>query len=143
MEVIMLRTRRTGKRPILKLQSQTLIPSEYQECKAFWEYAQIMMPLRKYLIKHANERIGHSWFTKALIAIGMRPGLLDYQFPVRNDKYIGLWLEFKRIDQRDKPKDKDQDEWIEKLLKIGHYASYAYGCEHAIQIYTDYVNNRI
>lgn len=139
----MLRKRRIGRRPILDLKAQTLIPSEYQECKAFWGYAQRVPRLGEYLIKHANERIGHSWFTKALIAIGMRPGILDYQWPVPNQKYLGLWLEFKRIDQREKKKDVDQDEWIEKLNKIGHYASYAYGCEHAIKIYTDYVNNRL
>jgi hypothetical protein len=143
MEIAMLRKRRIGRRPILDLKAQTLIPSEYQECKAFWGYAQRIPQLGKYLIKHANERIGHSWFTKALIAIGMRPGLLDYQWPVRNDKYIGLWLEFKRVDQREKKKDADQEEWIENLREIGHYASYAYGCEHAIKIYTDYVNNRL
>lgn len=135
--------KKSGRRPILDLKAQTLIPSEYQECKAFWGYAQRVPPLRDYLIKHANERIGYSWFTKALIGIGMRVGIMDYQFPVRNDKYIGLWLEFKRVDQRDKKKDSDQDEWIEKLIKIGHYAAYAYGCDHAIKIYTDYVNNRL
>lgn len=139
----MLRKRRIGRRPILNLQLQTLIPSEYQECKAFWGYAQRIPQLRKFLIKHANERIGHSWFTKALIAIGMRPGLLDYQWPVRNQKYIGLWLEFKRIDKREEKKDASQDEWIENLREIGHYASYAYGCEDAIKIYTDYVNNKL
>lgn len=131
------------RRPRLNLAMQRLIPTEYQECKAFWNYAQNVPLLKKYLIKHANERIGYSWFTKALIAIGMRPGLLDYQWPVSNLKYHGLWLEFKRIDQRGKKKDKDQDEWIENLLEIGHYASYVYGCDEAIKVYTDYVNNRL
>jgi len=139
----MLRKRRIGRRPILNLSMQILIPSEYQECKAFWGYAQRIPTLGEYLIKHANERIGHSWFTKALIAIGMRPGLLDYQWPVPNRKYLGLWLEFKRKDQREEKKKPEQDEWIEKLLKIGHYATYAYGCDDAIKIYTDYVNNRL
>lgn len=139
----MQRKRRIGRRPILDLKMQVLIPSEYQECKAFWQYAQMIPLLKKFLAKHANERIGHSWFTKALIAIGMRPGLLDYQWPVRNNKYIGLWIEMKRIDQRDKAKDADQDEWIANLLEIGHYATYAYGCDHAIQIYNDYINNRL
>jgi hypothetical protein len=143
MEIAMLRKRRIGRRPILDLKAQIVIPSEYQECKAFWGYAQIVPLLREYLIKHANERIGHSWFTKALIAIGMRPGLVDYQWPLRNEKYNGLWIEMKRIDGREKAKDADQDEWIEKLRKIGHYATYAYGCDHAIKIYTDYVNNRL
>lgn len=143
MEVAMLRKRRIGKRPILKLETQTLIPTEYQECKAFWGYAQRVPLLRKYLIKHANERIGHSWFTRALINIGMRPGLTDYQWPIKNQKYFGLWLEVKRIDQRSVKKDEDQEMWIANLREIGHYAAYAYGCDDAIKIYTDYVNNRL
>lgn len=68
---------------------------------------------------------------------------MDYQWPVPNKKYIGLWLEFKRVDERGKKTKPEQDEWIARLLKIGHYASYAYGCDDAIKIYTDYVNNRL
>lgn len=137
------RKRRIGKRPILDLKTQTLIPSEYQECKAFWQWAQNIPKAKKFLIKQANERNGDSWFTKALIAIGLRPGLPDYQYPIRNDKYIGLWIEVKRIDQRNVKKKPEQDEWLENLRQEGHYSSYAYGCAEAIKIYTDYVNNRI
>ncbi len=139
----MLIKKRTGRRPILNLQMQTFIPSEYQECKAFWKYANLSPKLSDSLIKHANERIGYSWFTKALVAIGMSPGLMDYQWPVPNQKYLGLWIEMKKRDQRDAPKKKEQEAWIEKLNKIGHYAAYAYGCEDAIRIYTDYVNNKL
>lgn len=83
------------------------------------------------------------WFIKALYAIGFRKGLLDYHYIVANQKYHGLWLEFKRIDELGKKTKPEQDAWIERLRKRGHYASYAYGCEHAIKIYTDYVNNRL
>jgi len=96
------------------------------------------------LVKHANERVGDPmWFIKALYAVGFRKGLPDYQYIVPNEKYHSLWLEFKRADQRDKKKATEQDEWIERLMKRGHYAAYAYGLVDAIKIYTDYINNRL
>jgi hypothetical protein len=135
--------KRRSKRPILNLKTQTFIPSEYQECKAFWQYA-CLMGFNDDLIKHANERIGDTpWFIRALFSIGFRKGLLDYQYISANNKYIGLWLEFKRKDQRNEKKMPEQEAWIARLLKKGHYASYAYGCDDAIKIYTDYINNRL
>lgn len=139
----MLRKRRIGRRPILDLKAQTLIPSEYQECKAFWQYA-VAMRFNDDLVKNANERKDNDpWFIKALFAIGFRKGLLDYHYIVPNGKYHGLWIEMKRKDELGKKTKPEQDEWIERLQKRGHYASYAYGCDHAIKIYTDYVNNRL
>lgn len=120
-----------------------MCPTEYQECKAFWQYA-VAMKFNDDLVKHANERMGDpNWFVRALYAIGFRKGLPDYQYIVSNGKYHTLWLEFKRADQREEKKNAEQDEWIERLMKRGHYASYAYGLLDAIKIYTDYINNRL
>lgn len=120
-----------------------LIATEYQECKSYWEWAQYHPLLKEFLIKHCNENKSGSWFVKALKAIGMRPGLLDYQYPIPNVKYLGLWIEMKRSDEINKKKRENQGEWIEKLNKVGHYATYAYGCDHAIAITTNYLENRI
>lgn len=139
----MQRTTRRSRRPILNLKTQTLVLTEYQECKAFWQYA-CLMGFNDDLIKNANERLGDTnWFIRALYAIGFRKGLLDYQYIVSNDKYHSLWIEFKRRDHTEKKNKREQDEWIERLLKRGHYAAYAHGCDEAIKIYTDYVNNRL
>jgi hypothetical protein len=75
--------------------------------------------------------------------IGLRSGLPDYFLPVPNDKYIGLWLEMKRRNQINVKKRDNQNEWIAKLNNIGHYASYAYGCDHAFEIAHKYLNNKI
>jgi hypothetical protein len=99
--------------------------------------------LGEHLIKNVNEGKRTPQFGRNLKAIGMRPGLLDYQFIVPNDKFHSLWLEFKRVDGRNKAKDPLQEEWIAKLNKNGHYAIYAYGADDAIHIYQDYINNRI
>lgn len=90
-----------------------------------------------------NEGKRDEWYAKALINIGLTPGILDYHYIPRNDKYLGLWIDMKRIDQRGKAKDVDQERCIEMLLKNGHYATYAYGCDDAINILVNYVNNKI
>src|SRR6267154_1620491 len=142
-EVMIARKRRIGKRQILDPKTQKLIASEYQECKAFWQYA-IEAGFHDDLVKNANERKENdSWFINALFAIGFRKGLPDYHYICANQTYHGLWIEMKRMDERGKKTKSEQDEWIARLLKKGHYASYAYGCEDAIRIYKDYVNNRI
>ena len=136
-----IRKKRIGLRP--KLQNGQLIPSEYQECKAFWQYA-VAKGFSDYLVKHCNERKENDpWFVKSLLAIGLAKGLPDYQYIIPNAKYHSLWLEMKRKDQRNEKKRPEQDTWIARLKKVGHYSTYAYGCDDAIKIYTDYVNNRL
>lgn len=128
-----------------KLKMQKIVqelPSEYQECKAFWKWAQFHPLIGEYLIKHCNESQSKSWFIRALISIGMRPGIPDYQFPLSNNKYKGLWIEMKSKKKGAK-RGILQDKWINKLNKINHYATYAYGCDEAIKITLDYIENRI
>lgn len=121
----------------------TPFPTEYQECRAFWDYCQIVLKLGKRVFHHVNEGKRTYAHTQALKNIGLTPGLLDYQFLIENDKYKGLWIEMKRKDGINKKKNKEQDEFIALLLDSGYYACYSYGYEHAIRIYKDYVNNRL
>lgn len=120
-----------------------MIANEYQECKAYWNWAQGNDLLKEYLIKNANENQSKNWFRWALIAIGMRPGLPDYHLPFANNKYHGLWIEMKTKDQVNKKKRENQEEWIAKLTKINHYACYAYGCDDAVRITQDYLQNKL
>jgi hypothetical protein len=90
-----------------------------------------------------NEGKRDQWYAKALINIGLTPGMLDYHYIPRNEKYLGLWIDMKRIDQRNKAKDSDQERCIESLYKNGHYGTYAYGCEDAIRILVAYRNNTL
>lgn len=119
------------------------ICSEYQECKAYYAWAQHHPVLREYLYKIVNEgkrSIREGFFLKM---IGLRAGLPDYHLPVPNNSYHGFWLEMKRRDQKNKKKHEEQLNWLDKLRKIGHYACYAYGWEEAARITEDYLNNRI
>ena len=119
------------------------ISSEYQECLAFFKWAQYDPILREYLIKIVTEGQRSPQSAYFLKMIGLRPGLPDYYLPIKNDKYNGLWIEMKRVDQRKVQKRDTQDDWIARLLKIGHYATYAYGSTDAIRITQEYLNDRI
>lgn len=131
------------RRTTFNLKMQELILSEYDESKAFYQYTQKILRLGKAIYHIPNEGIRENWYTKVLKAIGLTPGVCDFHYIPRNEKYLGLWIEMKRRDGRTKIKDMQQEEFIEMLLKNGHYATYAYGFDDAIKIYTDYVNNRL
>lgn len=130
------------RRPIQDPKTLNLVPSEYEECKTFWAYAQLIPITKEFLIKNCNEGLD-GWFRNALIRIGLRTGLLDYHFVPDNKKYKGLWIEMKRRDGQLKPRNKDQEDWIAKLNKIGHYACYAYGCDEAIRIVNLYITDQL
>lgn len=119
------------------------IPTEYQECKAFWEYASYTPEVGKYLIKLTNEGKREAWYGRSLLNIGMRPGIPDYFYAMPNEKYHGLWLEMKKSDGANKRKDPKQDQWIESLNANKYFACYAYGSRHAIQIMVAYTSNKL
>ncbi len=119
------------------------MPTEYEECKTFYKWASLHPICKDYLIHHVNEGKRSMIAGVRLKAIGMRAGVPDYQLPVANKQWHGLWIEMKLIDGQKKTKRESQDNWIAKLLNVGQYATYAYGAEDAISIVTDYLNNRI
>ncbi len=116
---------------------------EYYECEMYFEWAQKMPILRDYLIKIVNEGKRSGREGNRLKEIGMRPGIPDYFLPFANQKYYGLWIEMKTLDEKEREKNKNQDMWIKKLLQINHYATYAYGCHDAIKITLDYMENNL
>lgn len=116
---------------------------EYHDCRRFYEWACWQPMLKEYLIKHVNEGKRSVVMGRLLKLIGMRTGLLDYQLLLPNKNWNGLWLEMKTTDERGKKKRDSQDEWIARLLKIKHYATYAYGSDEAIQIVKDYLTDKI
>ena len=119
------------------------IPTEYQECKAFWNYCQTVLRLGKTIVHHANEGRRSGWYGNSLCNIGLTRGLCDYQLVVSNKTYHGLWIEMKRRDAYNKKTNPEQDEFIAILLAHGHYATYAYGWEDAIRILIAYLADEV
>lgn len=118
-------------------------PNEYQECKAYYEWACLHPILREYLVKHVNEGKRSKLQGLYLNLIGLKKGLPDYQFPVPNGKYIGLWIEMKTRDEANKKQKIEQINWLKKLQAKGHYATFCFGCEDAIKVTQDYLANRL
>jgi hypothetical protein len=117
--------------------------SEYKECLAFYKWAQFNPLLREYLIKIVNEGARSPQSGYFLKLIGMRPGIPDYFLPLANDTYSGLWLEMKLSGSQGERKRDNQSAWIERLKKIGHYATYAHGWQEAADIASKYLANQI
>ena len=117
--------------------------AEFLECKAFFKWASYHPVCAEYLIKHVNEGKRSAILGRLLKLIGLRPGLPDYQLPIANKNWKGLWLEMKTKEHDARDNRSNQDEWLARLRKINHYACYAYGWEHAAKIVTDYLADRI
>lgn len=118
-------------------------PSEMEECRAYWEWAQKIPVLKDYLYKIVNEGKRSPIAGRHLKNIGLRKGLPDYHFPVPNDNWYGFWLEMKTRDGQEKHISDCQKEWRDKLLRINQYATFAFGWEDAIQKTMDYLKNRL
>lgn len=123
---------------------ETMGLTEQKHCELFYAWAEHNPNLGEYLIKNVNEG-KRSWFTARLLKlIGFRAGIPDYQYPVPNERYIGLWIEMKRTELKGKKNSNNfQELWLEKLKKVGHYATYAYGYADAIAITKAYLENRL
>lgn len=117
-------------------------PTEYAECRAFYEWTQWHSLLKENVIKIVNEGRRSIIQGRLLKKIGLSKGVPDYIIPIANKNWHSLWLEMKTKDEINKPQRKEQVEWIERLLKQGHYATFVFGSFEAIQITTDYLNNR-
>jgi hypothetical protein len=114
------------------LRSSILIPTEYQECRAYWEWAQYHPILMIYLIKHVNEGKRSPEYGMMCKRIGLRKGLPDYQLAYPNKKWHGMWLEMKRSTEKGKKPPAEQKKWLNNLLLAGYYANFAYGYDDAV-----------
>jgi hypothetical protein len=122
---------------------RTPVPTETQECIAYWQWVQNVPVLREYIYKIVNEGKRSVVQGSNLKKIGLRRGLPDYHYPVNNGTYNGLWIEMKRRNCRTKILPDHQKEWIDKLIQVNHYAIFAFGWEDAANITLRYINNNL
>lgn len=127
---------------LAKLRSIDL-PTEYQECLWYYEWTQLQTELQGKVIKLVNEGRRSYQTGKNLKAIGMQAGLPDYLILAHNTHWKSLWLEMKTRDKRNRKKDPNQEGWLAKLNGLGHYATFCYGWEHAAQLTTDFLNDKL
>lgn len=121
---------------------EQFIPSEEDECKAFYDYTQLIPAIKEYVVHFANE--GKRTNGRRLKRIGGLPkGFPDYCIFIPSRGFHSLFIEMKTIDERLKKQKEEQIKWIERLLKAGHYATFAFGAEHAIQVLINYLDHKI
>ena len=70
--------------------------------------------------------------------MGKKAGVSDLHLPVPIGNYCGLWIEMKKVDKKAKASPA-QKEWIQKMLKVGHYACVCHGHKEAIEIIKLYI----
>lgn len=122
-------------------QKTILIPSEIQECVAYWEWSQNIPVLKDYLYKIPNEGKRSLSYGKKMKMIGLRSGLPDYHYPIPNETFNGFWLEMKTRDKKNHSLPDLQKIWLNKLNKANHYATFAFGWEDAAEKTISYIKN--
>lgn len=98
------------------------------------------------LIHIPNEGKRSLSYGRRLKLMGMRKGVPDFFLPIMRKNYGGLFLEMKRkktYTASEKKKWFNQEEWLSVLKKQGYCTGFAYGCEDAVKITTDYLRERL
>jgi hypothetical protein len=122
-----------------------LIPTENQEQRALVKWLSLHPILKDFYCKNNNEgkrTEGQTWNLKLM---GLRPGVPDLfiYYPSPSGKH-GLWLEMKRNMNYPPSARKGaswvlQDEFIERVKKVGFEASFCYGWEDGKRIIESYL----
>lgn len=132
------------------MSKRTELKSEHEEQCALIEwtaYAKAKHPELKWLytvpngakLPYRKSRDGKRFSREAmwLKREGLRPGVSDLHLPVACGAYIGLWIEMKV--GYNKTTDYQQ-EWLDDMNSIGHYAVVCYGFEEAKEVLEKYLN---
>lgn len=122
-------------------QGLSFVPTERQECNAFFKWASYHPVVGEHLIHIPNEGLRSPVAGRSLKQVGLAKGIPDYFIAVRNERYGGLFIEMKRSKRY--RISKYQDAWIKKLLDAGYYATYAFGWVEAVDITLNYLGNKL
>lgn len=115
-------------------------PLEVDECRTFIAWTKLVTfagePLFERVVHVPNERGKRSAAIAILVAIGLRPGFLDYVIFAPYNGHHGLMIEAKRIGEE---ASQNQGEWIERLNRWGYTASCAQGSVQLIEAVRSYM----
>ena len=124
-----------------QMRQSKVITSEYSESKAFNDW--LLWQPKLFGVHHVNEGKRSPIEGKRLKQIGMTAGLPDFQIFCANDNWHGLFIEMKQKHKRNHKMPEHQVKFHEKLLARKYYATFAFGCDDAINITTQYLANLI
>lgn len=128
----------------LRMAKKLIIPTENQEQRAIVKWLSFHPVLKDYFCKNNNEGKRTEAYTWNLKLLGLRPGVPDLFIYYPNSEKHGLWLEMKRnmIYPPSAKKGSSwvlQEEFIERVKKIGYEGKFCYGWEDAKNIIEAYL----
>lgn len=114
---------------------------EDTECEAFWQWAQLVPPLRDHLYHPPNG--GRRGIREAarMKKQGVRAGVSDYHLPLARGGYIGLWIEMKAPKPHKSTLSAAQEDWLIKMRVAGHSVHVCYGWQAARKVCEEYLNS--
>lgn len=118
------------------------IPTEFQECKVFVQWADLNPNIGNYLFHIPNEGERNEWERKKQHDQGLRSGIPDYMLAIPASGYNGLFIEMKRSGTQNHARRESQQAWIDKLNHIGYRAVFCHGADEAIKQVKDYLNGQ-
>jgi hypothetical protein len=118
-----------------------LTSTEDQDHEAFFEWAMTVPILRDYLYHIPNQRMCSIRYRVKLRDMGQRKGIVDFNLPVPNKKYCGMWMELKREGLTMCSVTKEQKEWLAKMEKLGHFTCVAFGFDEAVSYSKAYLRD--
>ncbi len=121
------------------LQFKPKIPTEYQECKAFFLWCENNLELSGLVAHIPNEAKRSYGLARLLQCIGLRKGICDYIIPISRGGHGLMFLEMKRRDKKLSKISPDQKLWIEKMQGQGHVAVIAWGWDDAAKQVQEYL----
>jgi|SRR5579872_1222238 hypothetical protein len=117
------------------------VPNEWQECLAFYKWAQSRDDLRGLLVRLPNDGKRTGAAGHYMRMTGLTRGLPDFMLLVpRPPTFHGLFIEMKRRDGG--RKSVEQDAMLLLLNKQGYCAVYAHGADEAIKKVEQYLTYR-
>jgi hypothetical protein len=96
-----------------------------------------------FIIHISNEGARHPVYGKQLVLQGLKCGVSDYFFAYPVAPYHGCWIELKRKGAPASEVKDNQRIWLDRMNRVGYYATVAFGWEHAWEILTNYLNGTV
>lgn len=111
---------------------------EYQESEDLCLYVQTLHPEIWPVVYHVPNERSNAVEAKRLSAIGVKPGVPDFVFPVARCGFHGLYLELKATGATPSDVRETQSGFCERLQREGYAAIAALGLDSAIRVIDAY-----
>ena len=113
---------------------------EDDECKALWQWAQLIPELKASLYHIPNGGRRNLLEAARMKSHGVRAGVSDYHLPIARGSYIGLWVEMKAPRSHKSVVSDSQKVWLELMKSNAHATFVCYGWHEAKAVFEWYLS---